>query len=64
MRPLIEFFGKDRAIEEAFEELRYRKQLRNDGAERRKMHLESSPTPTILETEGYDKGVSRGGVVA
>ncbi|MHA2264756.1 MAG: hypothetical protein ACXAEN_20370 [Candidatus Thorarchaeota archaeon] len=60
----MEFFGKDRAIEEAGEEMRYRKQLRNDAVERRKMHLESPSTLPVRETEGYDKGVSRGGVIA
>ncbi len=64
MIPLLDFFEEEQAIEEAREELQYRKQLRNDSVERRKMLLESSPTPTILETEGQSKGVSRGGVVA
>jgi hypothetical protein len=44
--------------------LQYRNQLRNDRAEHRKMHLESPRTLPILETEGYGKGVSRGGVIA
>jgi hypothetical protein len=64
MSQLIEFFGKDRAIEEADNEMQYRNQLRNDRAERRKMYLESPSTLPILESEGYDKGVSRGGVIA
>lgn len=64
MIALLDFFEEELALEEADDEIEFRKQLRNDRAECRKMLLESSPTLSILETEGCDKGASRGGVVA
>jgi hypothetical protein len=64
MQALIDFFGEKKAIEEAREELQYRRQLRNEGIARRRMPLEASRTPPIPRTEGYDKEVSKSRVLA
>jgi hypothetical protein len=56
MTPLIDFFGEGKAIEEAREEMRFRKQLQYEERDARRRKLASAPShPVIRETEGIDE---------
>jgi hypothetical protein len=65
MISLVELFEESKAIEEAREEIRYRKQLRYEERDSRRMKRSSAPsTPLVPETEGYDKDRAKGRVLA
>ena len=65
MTSLIDFFGESKAIEEACEEIRYRKQLQYEERDSRRRKLSSASSSRLVrETEECDKDSAKGRVLA